>query len=48
MRKILLAITLVATGLGLSGCWHGHARGWGDHGPAHGGGHDHDHGDYGH
>ncbi len=45
MRKTLMALALVATGLSLSGCWHGHDRGWGDHNPGHGG--DHGHGDGG-
>jgi len=44
MRKILMAVALAATGLSLSGCWHGHDRGWGDHNPGHG---DHGHGDGG-
>jgi predicted small secreted protein len=43
MRRILLAVTLAAAGLGLSGCWHDGVRGWGDHG-GHRGGHDHRHG----
>jgi hypothetical protein len=34
MRKALLALTLVATGVSLSGCWHHrHPGSWGDHGP---------------
>ena len=46
MRKFLLAIALTTVGVSLSGCWHGHDRGWGDHNAGHG---DHgDHGDGGH
>jgi hypothetical protein len=54
MRKVLLAIALVATGASLSGCWHGHGRGWGDQAPGRGGDHgngghgDHGNGDGGH
>jgi len=41
MRKAFIAIALAATGLSLSGCWHGHERGWGDHNAGHGGGYGH-------
>jgi hypothetical protein len=50
MRKILLALALVTTGVSLGGCWHhdhDHPGSWGDHGSHHGG-HDHDHGGYDH
>ena len=41
MRKILLALALTTVGVSLSGCWHGHDHGWGDHNAGHGGYGDH-------
>ena len=44
MRKAILALTLIATGVGLSGCWHD--RGGYGH-PGHPSDHHHHHGDDG-
>jgi hypothetical protein len=44
MRRVCLALTLLAAGASLSGCWHhGHPGSWGDRGPEHGHGGYHDH-----